>query len=179
MDFNDFTALTKNRRSCRNFNDKPLDKETVYKLAELARFAPSACNSQPWKMYCVTEENRVAAVRKALTEGGMNAFLSGAKAFIAVAETGCCALKENVKKRFSTDRFVKYDVGEAVAYITLAAKSAGLESCIIGWINEPELRAAIEMPDGEKCVIVVALGYSDAAVPQKVRKPENETVVKM
>lgn len=179
MDFENFTELVKTRRSCRSFNDKPLDKETVYRIADLARLAPSACNSQPWKMYCVTDEARVEKVREALSEGGMNSFLSGAKAFIAAAETSPSDLKANVAKRFSTDRFVKYDVGELVAYLTLGAKSAGVESCIIGWVNEGKLRSALDLPEGESCAVVVALGYSDTPVPQKIRKAESETIVRM
>ena len=42
-------------------------------------------------------------------------------------------------KRFSADRFVKYDVGETIAYATLAAEAAGVSSCIIGWMDEERL----------------------------------------
>ena len=38
-----------------------------------------------------------------------------------------------------TDRFVKYDIGEAIAYATLAAEAAGVSSCIIGWMDEERL----------------------------------------
>ena len=64
--FEQFEKLVKTRQSCRNFNDKPLDKETVYKIADLARFSPSACNSQPWHMYCVTSPDKVKQVAKAV-----------------------------------------------------------------------------------------------------------------
>ena len=45
-----FLELVNNRQSCRDFNDKPLERETLERIVELGRLAPSACNSQPWKM---------------------------------------------------------------------------------------------------------------------------------
>lgn len=35
------------RRSCRAYNQKPVDKKDVIKCLNAARLAPSACNSQP------------------------------------------------------------------------------------------------------------------------------------
>ena len=45
-----FENLIKTRQSCRDFNEKEVSAETLEKIAELAMLAPSACNSQPWKM---------------------------------------------------------------------------------------------------------------------------------
>ena len=57
-----FENLVKTRQSCRNFNDKPLEKETVKKIAEQAMLSPSACNSQPWKMYLVTTPEKIEKI---------------------------------------------------------------------------------------------------------------------
>ena len=86
MDFNDFQSLVLSRQACRDFNDLPLEKEKVEEIAKLAKYAPSACNSQPWKMYCVTEGERLEEVKKALQRSGRNKFLEKAKAVIAVTE---------------------------------------------------------------------------------------------
>ena len=175
MDFSQFEELVKTRQSCRNFSDKPLPAEEVEKIAETAVLAPSACNSQPWKLYCVTSKEKVEEVCAALTHGGRNAFLSGAKAFIAAAEKGA-VLKPDVAKVFSEKRFVKYDVGEVIAYATLAAKSRGVESCIIGWMNTEKLRSALGMSEDEDCAVVIALGYSDIPIREKSRKSAEETI---
>ncbi len=170
-----FKKLALSRQSCRDFNDKPLDKTTVEEIASIAMLAPSACNSQPWKMYLVTEKDKVSAVAKSLQDRGHNAFVDGAKAFIVISEKDA-ALKESISARFRSDHFVKYDIGELTAYITLAAESLGVKSCIIGWINQDALKTAINMPDGEVSNIVVALGYSDTPLRDKKRKSPREII---
>jgi len=48
-----FDAI-KNRHSCRAFIDKPVNKEIVYSILDIARFAPSGVNTQPWKIVVLT-----------------------------------------------------------------------------------------------------------------------------
>lgn len=48
---NNYEALlnvAKHRRTCRNFSSKPVSDEQVEKILEVARWAPSGANSQPW-----------------------------------------------------------------------------------------------------------------------------------
>ena len=40
--------IAQHRRTCRNFSDKPVSDEQVRKILEVARWAPSGANSQPW-----------------------------------------------------------------------------------------------------------------------------------
>ena len=176
--FKTFEKLVKERQSCREFNDKPLDKNVVEEIAELAMNSPSACNSQPWKMYLITEKEKVSAVTECLQERGRNAFLSGAKAYVVVSEKES-PLKPDVEKMFSRDHFVKYDIGELVAYLTLGAKAKGVDSCIIGWINRPKLKEVLGFSDGEISNVVVALGYSDIPTRDKARKPKEEIIIKV
>ncbi len=171
--FEQFETLVKTRQSCRNFSDKPLEKEKVAKIVELAALAPSACNSQPWKMYVVTSPERVEKTAVALGVNGHNKFLVGAKAFIVIADQQA-TLKEGV--RFDRNHFVKYDVGELIAYITLTAKSLGVDSCIIGMVDQNLIGDAVGLKDGEVCNVAVALGYSDAPLRDKKRKPKEEVV---
>ncbi len=169
-----YLELARNRQSCRDFNDKELSSQTVRKIAELATLSPSACNSQPWKMFLVTGE-KVELVTKSLQNRGRNPFLDKAKAYIVITEKQA-KLNEFVSSRFNRDHFVKYDIGQLTAYITLAAQSLEVSSCIIGWINQEELRSAVGYPENEESNIVVALGYSDIEVREKNRKDFDEVI---
>jgi nitroreductase len=169
-----FVELVNTRQSCRNFNDKPLSKDTVEEIARLALKAPSACNSQPWKMYVVTTPDKVKETAVALGMNGHNKFLSNAKSFIVVAEKQA-TLKEGVK--FDRNHFVKYDIGELIAYITLWAKSMGVETCIIGMVDQNLIGTAVGLGESELCNVAVALGYSDIPVRDKVRKSAEEIIV--
>ncbi len=171
---NYFEQLIKTRQSCRDYNDTPISDETLEKIAELAMLSPSACNSQPWKMYLVNGE-KAKEVTPALQERGHNPFLTGAKAYIVITEKQA-VYKEFVKSKFDKYHFVKYDIGELLAYITLGAESLGVKSCIIGWINQDELRAKIGYPDEEVCNVVVSLGYSETPIREKKRKDKSEII---
>ena len=173
-----FNELVMRRQSCRDFNDKPLSQEVVEKIVSLSLNAPSACNSQPWKVYQILDGEKMKEVAKSLQENGHNLFTDKAKAFIALAEKDA-TLKESISQRFDRNHFVKYDIGELIAYITLSAESMGVSSCIIGWVNQEKLKRAINMPDGEICNIVIALGYSDIPTREKKRKPQEDMVVKI
>ncbi len=176
--YKNFVELVKGRQSCRAFNDLPIEKNDILEIAELAMLAPSACNSQPWKMYVVTENSKVEAVAKSLQERGRNEFVSGAKAFIVISEK-MPRLKPDVEKRFDRNHFVKYDIGELVAYLTLSAKAKGIDSCIIGWINQDMLREAVNLPEDEVSNIVVSFGYSDIPVREKARKAKEDIIIEL
>ncbi|MCQ2387182.1 MAG: nitroreductase family protein [Clostridia bacterium] len=176
MNFESFKELVLTRQSCRDFNGKEIEKEKLQKILETGLMSPSACNSQPWKIYCVVDKDKRQLVAKSLQDNGMNPFASNAGAFLVLTETDA-ELKERVSGRFSSNHFVKYDIGELTAYLTLTAKSLGVESCILGWINEEKLKEAVGMDKNENSYIVIALGYSDIAIREKKRKPI-ESVVK-
>lgn len=173
-----FLELVNKRQSCRDFNDKPIAKETVLDIAKTASLSPSACNSQPWKMYLVTDETALKGVREAVQDQGHNPFTEKAKAFIAVSEVDA-RLKTFVRSRYRGDHFVKYDIGELVAYITLTAESMGVSTCILGWMDPEKLKSAVGMPEDETCNIVIALGYSDTPLREKKRKPLEEIIVEV
>ncbi len=173
--YDSFEKLVKTRQSCREFSDRPIEIEKLEKISELAKLCPSACNSQPWIMHCVHTPENVEKVRECLQAQGHNPFLSGAKAFICVSEKQAI-LKSFVVSKFNRNRFVKYDVGELVAYITLTAKSLGLETCIIGWMDEEKLAKVLDLNEEQVCQVVVALGYSDIPVREKTRKDSQEVI---
>ena len=168
-----FENLINQRQSCRDFNDMPLSEQMVLDIAKSAMKAPSACNSQPWKMYLVTSAEKLDLTAKALGVNGHNKFLNKAKAFIVVAEKQA-TLKEGV--RFDRNHFVKYDIGELLAYITLKAKSVGVETCIIGMVDQNLIGKAVGLKEGEHCNVAVALGYSDCELRTKKRKTEEEII---
>ncbi len=171
----EFKELSLKRQACREFNDKPVKKKVLDEIMEIARLTPSSCNSQPWKVYIAYSPESIEKVREACTEKGKNQFLDKAKAYFIIAEK-TQELKEDVKKLYGNDHFKQYDIGSISSYITLAAKSLGVDSCIIGWINHDKLRKAVGYSDQETCNIIVAVGYSDIETREKKRKEIEEIV---
>lgn len=52
----DVINAIKGRKSTRAFLNKDVNKDTIEKILETARFAPSGVNTQPWKVLVVREE---------------------------------------------------------------------------------------------------------------------------
>jgi nitroreductase len=57
MDYKELLELVKNRRSIRRFKPEPLPEGYVEKIIEVARFAPSGFNMQPWEFVVVQRED--------------------------------------------------------------------------------------------------------------------------
>ena len=56
MDYESLLELVKKRRSVRRFRPEPIPDEYVDKIIEVARWAPSAANSQPWEFIIIKKE---------------------------------------------------------------------------------------------------------------------------
>jgi nitroreductase len=56
MDYKELLELAKKRRSIRRFKSDPLPDDYVEKIIEVARWAPSGFNSQPWDFVVVKKE---------------------------------------------------------------------------------------------------------------------------
>lgn len=60
-----FEALLKKRYSCRGFLAKPVPRETIERVLEIAQRTPSWCNAQPWQVH-IASGAAAARLREAL-----------------------------------------------------------------------------------------------------------------
>lgn len=170
----EFSEVVAKRHACRAYEPRNVEKELLYKIVGEAMNAPSAKNTQPWEFYVTYEAEENAKIRECLQDGGKHAFLNGAAAFIAIFED----TPDNIAcEKYGNDRFVKYDVGEVAAYLTLCAKNAGLDSCVIGWINEEQLQRNTGV--NKPCSMVIAFGYAadGQAAPKKHREQIEKKII--
>ena len=63
-------------------------------------------------------------------------------------------------------------------HLILAAKAAGLDTCILGWQNRPGLKELAGITDAVNIPYVVALGYASEGYEtrSKDRRPLSETL---
>lgn len=52
----DVLEAIRDRKSIRAYLDKPVDKQTIKSILNVARFSPSGVNIQPWKVIAVTND---------------------------------------------------------------------------------------------------------------------------
>ncbi|MRX43603.1 nitroreductase family protein [Agromyces kandeliae] len=144
-----------------------LSDDTIRTLLEAARWAPSANNVQPWRFIVARRGTPAfAAVHDALM-GFNQAWADSAAALIVnVAET--------VDETGAPRRWATYDLGQAVAYMSLQAQHDGLHTHQMGGFDADRLAEAFGLGAGLEVISVSAVGKlgDAAALPEPLRERE-------
>jgi nitroreductase len=165
-----FMELCGQRQSCRSFSDQPVSHETLLRVVEAARLAPSACNSQPWRFILVESPEMVERVAPCGQAMGINGFLKDAKAILLILETPA-KLMPMAASVLDGQYFAKGDLGGAALAACFAATEQGLGSCVIGLFDRPKIRGLLDLPPEANIAYFIALGYpKNIAVRAKSRK---------
>jgi len=167
------TAL--NRYSCRDFDpERKVETEKLGDILAAARLAPSACNGQSYHI-TVCRNEAAKKVAAATQEKGMNKFTSDAPVMAVISEEPPCKGAMLGIKHKGLD-YRQIDIGILSAYITCAANEVGVESCILGWFNEDEVKNICGVSGAIR--LIIALGYpkKESAAPKNQRKEISELV---
>jgi nitroreductase len=138
-----YEAIQK-RKSVRKYELTPVPKETLLKLLEAARIAPTARNAQPWHFIVVTDAQK----RKELSKGMFAKFVADAPAVVVA----CGDVKA------SADWYA-VDVSLAVENLILAATNEGLGTCCVGSFNEEHIKKTLGVPQRLSVVVMVTVGF--------------------
>jgi len=169
-----FQELIYNRQSVRKYQDIPVESEKIEKLIEAVHIAPSACNSQPWKLIIVDEpelKNEVARATFSKTIS-FNKFAVQAPV-IAVLVIEKAKLIAQIGGSIKNQEYPHYDIGIAAAHFCLQATELGLGTCMIGWFDEKKIQQLLNIPKKRKIGVLITLGYppQDYKLRKKIRKP--------
>ena len=170
----------RSRRSIRFFKDRPVDKEKIRRLIEIARYAPTASNSQrvEWRVFndkdTVKEFGKMAAdwARDLLAKDPQAAKLPFIPSIVAAWDAGYDAVLRGapaivLASAPREDQNGTVNLTLALSYLELAAPSLGLGACwagllqgaLLGW---PPLQKAIGLPEGHSHHYPMMLGYPKA-----------------
>jgi nitroreductase len=146
--------LVTRSRSYRRFQeDRPLGREMLTALIDLARLTPSGGNKQPLKYILSSEPEKNALIFDCLTWA---AYLTG---WPGPAEgerpTGHILILGD--DEIATT--IACDHGIAAQTIMLGAAEIGVAGCIIGTINKERLKTDLAIPPRYQVLLAVALGY--------------------
>ena len=152
--------LVKQRRSVRDFSDKPVEREKIMMCLEAARLAPSACNSQPWKFVVVDDPQIKQKLCNAAFSGvyAINSFCKKAPVIVVLVSEKSNFM-ERIGGMFRGTQYYLIDIGIAGEHLVLQAEDLGLSTCWVGWFNEKSTKEILNIPRDRKVDILIALGY--------------------
>lgn len=146
--------LIARRWSPRAFADRSVTGDQLDRLFEAARWAPSSFNGQPWAFVVATREETAnfARLLGCLVEFNQTWAKSASVLALAVAQL-------NFSHNQQPNRHAWYDLGLAVANLTLQATAEGLFVHQMGGFNPAQARAEFRIPEGWEPVAALAIGY--------------------
>jgi len=172
-----FQELINLRQSVRKYRNQPVERAKIEQIIEAVHLAPSACNSQPWKIIIVDEPELKNEVAKATFSKtiAFNKFTVKAPV-IAVLVIEKAKLIAQIGGSIKNMEYPQIDIGIAAAHFCLQAAELGLGTCMIGWFDEKKIRQLLNIPEKRKIGLVITLGYppEDYKLRKKIRKPLDE-----
>jgi len=205
--------IIKERYSERNFSDKKIPLSHIKKILEAGRLSPSWMNVQPWHFLVVDDDNKKDLLCKiAFNQPQVKA---ASHLILCIADKSAWNFEnfsQILKQKGMSDDAIQStlsnpllnpamagdniallrsdeQVAMAISYLTLAAQSLNVCSCIIGAcaneINHAndnlsgELKQLLNIPDN--CVIthILALGYpqSTSTQPKEKKRKDFDKIV--
>lgn len=170
-----FTEIAENRQSCRSYNpDRAVEPEKLERILASARLAPSACNGQPYHI-TVCKGDAAGRVAKAVQGMGMNKFAVDAPILLVLSEMPYVATAA-LGARVKGNDYRSIDIGIVSAYITAEAAAQGLGSCILGWLDDGEIRKICGLEGAVRLVITLGYAKDDDKLRPKKRKSPDELI---
>ena len=162
----DVSKAIRNRYSCRQYQDKPLEQDKLAAVLEAARQAPSAKNLQDWRLVVVTDKQ---TKKKLAVAANNQTFIEDAGAIIVA-----CTVSDHVMR--CGQAVGPIDVAIALEHICLQATELGLATCWIGSFYADKVKAIVGIPEGVTVIELMALGYS-ADAPKEHRREAINSIV--
>ena len=148
------------RRSIRKFEDKDVPLELLIKAIDVARYAPSARNSQPWEFIIVQDREKLEALADMYTWARP---LKRAKACIAVVTDPKISPQTHL-----------VDGANATIYLWLALHALGLGAVWINALENKEMKKALKIPDDKNLLAILAIGWPAERPKPRPRKSLEE-----
>ncbi len=150
INFDDFI---KSRTSVRNFSKESVLKEDVEKAVDLARFTPSVCNRQSWKVYYFRNKELKNKLLK--LQGGNNGFTESInQVLIVTVDTRKFTQLE------SNQMFV--DGGLFAMNLLLGLHAQQIASCCLNtcvpYTVENKIKDLAKIPESERLIMMIGIG---------------------
>jgi nitroreductase/NAD-dependent dihydropyrimidine dehydrogenase PreA subunit len=167
------------RRSIRNYDSKPVEKEKLEEIFDIVRYAPSAGNGQPVEWIIFTDHNQIKEIARIAVEWmrdmiGQESPLNDMIPFesmVGAWDTGMDSILRDapclVVAHAHEDNPMAYTDGIiALTHLDLALPSFGLGGCWAGLLNivynqHPPLKEVLGIPPQNTLIYPFMVGYPE------------------
>ncbi|PIE04706.1 MAG: nitroreductase [Spirochaetales bacterium] len=148
----DILKVIQQRATARSFTGGEADAQSIERILEAGRLAPSAKNRQAWRFVAAVDED----VKKSIAEACYgDKRVEQASCIIAACTTNIQYTMPNGQPSYPLD------LAFAVSYMDLQAVHEGLGSLILGTYNEEAVRNRLSVPYAMRVVLLLAIGPTD------------------
>ena len=159
--------LIRQRWSPRAFAPTAIAPEVLHRIFEAARWAPSSSNLQPWSFITgFSTDETYKAIYSTLVEFN--------QLWAFTAPVLLVSIGKETDSKGNPNGSYKYDVGQAVAYLSLQAMSEGVFVHQMGGFDKELAGRLLNVPENYKVITAVAMGYpgDPEVLHENLRKPE-------
>lgn len=168
---NEVISTILDRKSVRQFLDKPIEETKIELIIRAGMSAPSARNRQPWKFFAVDDKDLLSELAEGLPYAKM---LADAPLGIVV----CGDIRD--KEDITAQNFWVQDCAAAVENILIAVEALGLGAVWTACYPKPERvevpQKVLNMPEGIIPLCVIPVGYPAFDTPAKDKWNENNFI---
>ncbi len=144
--------ILESRWSPRAFDGKNIETEKLQRILEAARWAPSASNEQPWYFIVGRQgDETYQKIFETLVEFNQLWAKTAPVLMLAIG-------KKTSNKTGNNNDWFKYDVGQAVAYLTFQASFEGLFVHQMGGFDAKKATELFNIPGDYEALTAVAIG---------------------
>lgn len=192
-----YLAVLQQRRTIREFSDRPVSRATIEALVRCAGTAPSGANKQPWRFVCVQDPALKRAIRVAAEQEEAAFYKERANAewledlsplgtdevkpFLEVAPWLVIAFKLIKRDDGGQVYYPTESIGLACGLFLAAAHQAGLATLTHTPSPMAFLSQVLKRPAHERPFLLIPVGYpaDDCRVPAAalIRKPLSDIMV--
>lgn len=159
----------RSRRNVRAYTDESIDADVLERILEAGRRAPSAFNSQPWDFVVVQGADDLAELSQ-VWRGASHVAASAATIVVLTP----------IEDDPDRARWAEFDLGQAVAAMTIVAADAGIGSAHALVEDQERLRRLLGSPATHRGAYLLALGHPGdrplAPIEHPARRPFDEVV---
>lgn len=194
----EFKELVQQRFASREYEDRKIDDTLIDEILRMIRLSPSALNMQPWKIKVVADEDlKERLYDKSFYQSQItncshvlvfcaNRDLPGQIEKIIKGMKVAGVPEEQINRYKTATQLVLSGSEESVlceaqknVYIAAtqaiyAAKSLGIDSCIVQGFEPAAYSEILELPSNLVPTLLVTLGYATDSPRPKVRFPKEE-----